>query len=141
MPEGALPVGIVEVPQHQYPALMKRVEQSKRNLCFGLPCFGQFGPAILKIWFDGWFFFSQRKLEADVRIHVAVRDVMDDLAHGPSAIAVRRVELLVVQAANCSAQVGWRLLYIVEVLTFLLGSERARIGKLADGIAWITHGD
>ncbi len=65
---------------------------------------GELRPCSFVVGLDGGPILSERELEADIGVRVAVGDVMHDLAHGPAAVAIGRVELGVGEAVNCGAQ-------------------------------------
>src|SRR5215470_2069315 len=140
MAEGALPVGVAETAEDEHPALVERVEQRQRDLDRRIFCFRQFCPAVLHIGTNRRFVFGKRQLEPNVGVHVAVRDVMRDLTHGPSAVAVWRVQLRIAEIAYDSAQPGGSLLDVGEELLFLLRGERALKGELANGETRVRHG-
>ena len=64
---------------------------------------GEFGPAGFEVRLDRGDILGEREFETGEGVHVAVGDVMDQLADGPAAGAVGRVELLVVEAGDCGA--------------------------------------
>ena len=65
---------------------------------------GEFGPLGFLVGLDRRLVFGEREPQADEGVHVAVGDVVDDLADGPAAFAIGRVELRVVEAADGRAQ-------------------------------------
>src|SRR3989442_3517324 len=69
------------------PASMQRVQQRLRYLNRRGLRVCQFRPSCLLIRLDGWFFLGEGQLQADVRVQVALRNVMHDLPHGPAAFA------------------------------------------------------
>lgn len=52
--------------------------------------------------------FGERRLHADVGVDVAIGDVVDDLANGPTAVAVGGVELGFGEAGHGNSQGSWR---------------------------------
>ena len=70
----------------------------------GMRAVGQSRPGGFVVGLDGGPVLGERELEADVGVGVAVGEVMHDLAHGPAAVAIGRVELGVVEAADRGAQ-------------------------------------
>ena len=64
---------------------------------------------------------------------------MDDLPHRPSAIAVRRFNLLRRETLHRGAQSGGSLLDIVDEFLSLFLVRRAVEGKLSDGITRVAH--
>ena len=83
--------------------------------------------------------FGEGELETDVGVHVAVGDVMGDLADGPATVAVRRVELRVGESADGLAEAGGSLLDVVEVLFFLVGGDGAGVREFAYGETRVGH--
>ena len=64
----------------------------------------KFGPGGFVVGLDGRPVFSERLLEAEEGIAVAVGEVMHKLAHGPAAFAIGRVQLGIVQPGNGGAK-------------------------------------
>ncbi len=60
----------------------------------------QGGPGLLVVGLDGGPVLGEGEANADDGVHVAVGDVVDELADGPAAFAVWRVELLVAEALD-----------------------------------------
>ena len=119
------------------PALMQCREQHKRGLD-GPGAVRQFGPGGFIVGLDGWPVLGERQFKADVGVDVAVGDVMDELAHGPSAVAVRRVKLGVAQAFDCGAKLPGKLAQRVDVRGSLVGEGGGRRTKASDRIAKIV---
>ena len=65
---------------------------------------GQVGPGGLVVGLDGGPILSERELEAEIGVGVAVGEVMHDLAHGPAAVAIGRVELGLREAEHGRAE-------------------------------------
>ena len=61
-------------------------------------------PCGLVVGLDGRPILSQGELKADVAISVAVGNMMHNLAHGPSAVAVRRIKLGVAKSVDGRAK-------------------------------------
>jgi len=51
---------------------------------------GSFAHADSSYGLDGRLRLGESEFEADIRVHVALRDVMNHLADGPAAVAIRR---------------------------------------------------
>ncbi len=96
--------------QRSCSAAMQRQRRLDRQLAVG-----KLGPGGFVVGLDGGPIFGERELEADVGVGVAVGDVMDDLAHGPAAVAVGRVELGVAQALDGGAKLLGKLAQSVDV--------------------------
>src|SRR5262249_43396038 len=94
----------------------------------------------LVVGFDGGHIFRQCKLATDVGIDVTVRNVMDELANGPTTFAVRSVQLRRTQAGYRVAKtLGQRGDVGNGPATALRGRGGIR-SETADGVAGICHG-
>ncbi len=82
-----------------YPALVQGGDHRERAVD-GQVAIGESSPCGFVVGLDGGPIFSERELEADVRVRVAVGDVVHQLAHGPAAVAIRRVELSITESAD-----------------------------------------
>jgi hypothetical protein len=95
----ALKIRIGERLEQRDPALVNRREHcygsvdGKMAVCEASPCG-------LVVWLYGWPVFGEGKLGAHVRVGMAIRDVMDELANRPTAFAIRRVELRMIKSAE-----------------------------------------
>src|SRR5208283_3854893 len=118
---------------------MQRVEQRQRDLNRRRLRICQFGPAILRIRLDRRLLFSERQLEADIGVHMAVGNMMRGLAHGPSAGTIRGVELSLCESFDGCAQLCRRLGNIVNEGAFLIFGKRAVVVEFADGITQVRH--
>src|SRR5207237_5774921 len=81
--------------------------------------------------------FRECQFGTNERIHVAVRDMMPDLPHRPSARTIRRIELLRRESAQSFAHPVRNLLDDVDSRFALLLCERSCISEFADWIAEI----
>ncbi len=101
----ALPLVFGKSAKEEHPAIMQGVEEAERVL--GGSCKGvvQFGPELLIVGLDGGPILGERQADADVCVHVAVGDVVDELADGPATVAVRRIELGVAEAVDSGTQI------------------------------------
>src|SRR5215472_5340132 len=77
--------------QEAYPAFMQRFEQTQRNLHRRMRGVFEFSPGTLCVRLDGRLVFRQGQAPADIRVHVAVGNMVHDLSHRPSAFAIGRV--------------------------------------------------
>src|SRR5580704_8042963 len=84
-------------------SLMQTSNQNQRRLN-RLPRVRQARPRSLVIRLDRWPILGQGELKADVAIGVAVGKMMHNLAHGPSAVAVRRIKLGIAESVHGGAQ-------------------------------------
>src|SRR5882724_3990333 len=73
----------LERAQKHNPSRMERFEQYERSLDRRGTRIGELGPFVLGVRFYGGNRFGERQLEAHVSVHVAVRQVMNQLADGP----------------------------------------------------------
>ena len=89
--------------EQRNPARVQRVDEDQRAID-GQARVGQARPGGFVVGLDGGPILGERELEADVGIGVAVGEVMHDLAHGPAAVAIGRVELRIAQAADRGAK-------------------------------------
>src|SRR6266849_8925141 len=80
--------------QQYIPAMVERFEQCERNLERRVARVLQVRPKSLVVRPYRWFILGEGKLESHVRVHVAVRNVMDDLPDGPAAGTIGGVKLL-----------------------------------------------
>jgi hypothetical protein len=135
MDEGALPVGFGERSPCGEPALMHSGEKREGRFDGAGARVGQFGPEPFFVAFDCGRVFGESEFEADVRVHVVVGVVVDDLACGPAGGAVRSVELCVGEAGDDAAEFGGRGFDGAEPLVTMRGAVGDTPGKAADGIA------
>src|SRR5712691_7483477 len=139
MIEGALPVLRFQQAQQAHPPVMQRVEQGQRNLQRRGLDVGCGGPAIFLVGLDDGSIFGQREFEADVGVHVALGNVVGDLAHRPTAITVRSFDLRRREAVHRGPQGGGSLLDVVDQFRSLFLVRRASEGKFSDGVTWVAH--
>src|SRR5690348_2343356 len=109
MIEPALKISRGHSAKQVHPALMQRVHECERSFHRRVARIAQLSPARFIVWLYGGLVFRKRELEARVGVHVAVRDMMHYLLHGPAAVAIRGMELLARKAADGFAQFLWRL--------------------------------
>jgi hypothetical protein len=88
------------------PPIMKCIEQREGHIDGTGLCVRQLRPEIFVIRFNGWLLFGERETKTDVRIEVAVRDMVNNLANGPSTFAIRRVQLRGREATRGGAKAG-----------------------------------
>jgi len=72
---------------------MQMIEQRQRSLDGSVWNIPQLGPAIFHVGLDGRHIFGEGQLETYIGIHVALGDMMQHLAHRPSARTVGSIEL------------------------------------------------
>src|SRR5690606_10504036 len=78
--------------------------------------------AILRISLDPRFVAGERQSGAGNRLSVRIGDVMHQLAHRPTAIAIRRVELAVIELVYSGAELRGQ------------GGDRGDLGGDQDGV-------
>ena len=100
----------------------------------------QGGPGFFVVGIDGGPIFSKGVADADEGLHVAVGDVVDELADGPAAVAVGGVELCVVEVVGGVAEVFGHACEGVDGFCALLGGDGFRAREFADGILGVGVG-
>src|ERR1700751_5101021 len=88
MTKGPLPLGGRDPTQRHRPALMERIQQSKRQLHRSSLGLRQFGPQIFHIRANRWLLLSQCERKPDIRVHMAVGHMMHNLTYGPAPVAI-----------------------------------------------------
>jgi hypothetical protein len=88
------------------PAAVERIEKVERHCNRSRLRFGQLRPSGFFVGFDRRCVLGRGELHADVRVQVAVGDVMDHLADRPAAGTVRRIELRIVERVGQRAEDG-----------------------------------
>src|ERR1700680_130219 len=140
MAELARPIGGGKRAEKRDPAAVERFEQGERSLDrrrFGI---GKLGPTRFIIGLDGRLVFRQREFEADVGVQVAVRQGMNQLADGPAAWAVGRIELLGREALYRGAKMRGRLIDLIDHIAALFFGRGIVPVKSAGGIAQVLLG-
>jgi hypothetical protein len=128
------------------PACVKVLEQRERDLDRNFAAVVEFGPGGFVVRLDAGFVFCERELEAHVGVDVRVGNVVNDLANGPSAGAIRRVELLGSESGNSGAHVRGASGDDIDVPATIILCAETRVMKSADGIREVwsglgTHGE
>src|SRR5580658_2020480 len=77
---------------------MHGIEKQLRTLYWRGFRISKFRPGCFVIGLNCRFVLSESELQSDKRVHMAVWNVVNDLAHRPSALTIRRVQLRLVQA-------------------------------------------
>jgi len=101
----ALPLFFGKGAEEEDPAVVQGVEETERVIWGSGEGVGQFGPELLVVGLDGGPVLCEGKADADVGVHVAIGDMMHELADGPATVAVRRVELGVAETIGGGAEV------------------------------------
>jgi len=100
-----LPLIALQGSEKQDPAGVQAFENLKRKIDGSGPSIGKIGPELLVVRFDGGPVLGEGEAHADVRVHMAVGEMVNQLADGPAALSVRGIELSVAQAVDGGAQV------------------------------------
>ena len=66
----------------------------------------ELGPGILIVGLDCGFIFCEAETKTDEGIHMGIGDVVDELAYGPAAFAIRGVNLAFAQGIQGRADVA-----------------------------------
>ncbi len=139
MNEGALPLFGLERLQEHHPARMQRLDELERPLDGGDRVM-EVSPGTLVVGRDGGIVFGECEAHANEGVHVAVGDVVNELADGPAAFAVGRVELGLVELGAGVTQVFGQLGEGPEsALQHALRQGLAGVGPLeaADRVTWV----
>ena len=108
MAERSRPLIAWHASKQLHPAGVQGFEQEQRDADWCTCHFWRERPGALIVRPDRRVRLRQRQLQSRVGVEVTLRDVVDDLAHRPSAIAIRRVELCRREALDGRVQLGWR---------------------------------
>ncbi len=101
----SLPVLFRHTAHQNNPALVQAIEQSSAKRRWACPTtIIQSRPGRFIVRFDDRIRLGERQLETNVRVHVAVGNMMHDLANGPSAFAIRGVELRLAESPVTAAR-------------------------------------
>src|SRR6185503_14008011 len=125
----------IERPQEVDPARVDVLDQRQRYGDRGRLAIDGLGPQLLVVRLDRRIVLGHAQLEADVRVHVAVRDVVHDLPRRPSAVAVWRIKLLLGQSLHRGREAGRGRGDLVDELRRFSGR---LFLPLADGITGIV---
>lgn len=92
---------------------------------------------MLVVGLHGRVLFRKPEAEANERVHVRIRNVVNQLSHGPAAIAIRRIELGVCLAVEGLVELAGEITDVGDGgLSGGMVGER-RVLKLADGVAGV----
>jgi hypothetical protein len=122
------------------PTGVEVLEQRERDFGWDFSAVGEFGPGGFVVRLDAGFVFCERELEAHVGVDVRVGNVVNDLANGPSAGAIRRVELLGSESGNSGAHVRGASGDDIDVPATIILCAETRVMKSADGIREVWSG-
>lgn len=98
----------------------------------------EFGEGLFVVAGDYGPVFREGLAEAVEGGHVRVRDVMHDLADGPAAFAVGRIELVIFEIAHGLAKLRWHLTNCFDGITKIFRRYCFPRSELADGITGIV---
>jgi hypothetical protein len=101
----ALPLIFGKGAEEEDPAVVEGVEEAERVIWGSGEGVGQFGPELLVVGLNGGPVLCEGEADADVGVHMAIGDMMHELADGPATVAVRRVELGVAETIGGGAEV------------------------------------
>src|SRR5688500_3168720 len=106
------------------PPLVQRIQQVERYIDGYTLGIGKLRPRRFIVCLDGRLVFGERQLDARVRVHVAVGQVVHHLLHRPAARPVRCLDLIAGQARDSRSQRTGSGRYL---------SDQARIIRFGDG--------
>ena len=106
--KAAAPLGLIEGLQKHDPAGVEALDQIEGPLD-GAGGVVEVGPGVLVVGDDDGPIFGKGELDADNGVGVGVGDVVDELADGPAAFAVRGAELGMVEALDGVAEMAGQL--------------------------------
>jgi hypothetical protein len=101
----ALPLVAGEGAEEDGPAGVEALDEVEGGVYRGSARVVELGPEFFVVALDHRPFFSEGEARADVGIHVTVGNVVDELADGPAAFTVGRVELGVAEAVGGGAEI------------------------------------
>jgi hypothetical protein len=137
--EAALPLLVGEGLEEHDPAGVEGLEEFEGPLDGG-GCVVERGPGGLVVRLDGRPVLGEGEADADEGVHVAVGEMMDDLAERPAAFAVGCVDLGEVQALNGVAQFGGQIGQGDDGADTLILGDRIGRDELADWVARVEIG-
>jgi hypothetical protein len=140
MVEAALPLIGGEGLEEHDPAGVEGFDELERPLDGGAGGVVEGGPGLLVIGLDGGPVFGEGEANAGDGVHVAVGDVMDELADGPAVVAVGCVELRVAEAVDSVAELAGEIGDGGDGADYIVAGDRLRRVELADGEARIGIG-
>jgi hypothetical protein len=121
------------------PAVMQSLEESEGDVDRAGFRIEKLRPAIFVIGLDRGLVFGEGETMADVGVHMAVGDVVDDLADGPAAFAIGSVELGGREITDGGAKPGGSVGDDFDGLVPKRGSDFERLLKLANRVTRV-HG-
>jgi hypothetical protein len=122
--------------QQDVPAMVKGFQQRERNFDGSIARVLQLGPESLVVGLDRRLIFGERKFASDVRIHMAVGNVVHDLPDGPAAWAIGRIKLPLGEPGNSVSQSLGRRGNLRDRTFAFIGGQRLFVLVLPD---WVTQ--
>src|SRR5882672_4281165 len=113
---------------------MERFEQYERSLDRCGTRISELRPFVFRVRFYGGNRFSERQLEAHVGVHVAVRQVMNQLPHCPPAVPVGSIELRFAQSLHCGAKLCGGFRNLMDCFLPQRGRDACGHCKISDGV-------
>jgi len=135
--DAALPLGFVEGLEEHDPAGVETFDDLERPLggCGGGVV--EHGEELLVVAGHGGPVFGEGFAEAVEGRHVRVGDMVDELADGPSAFAIGRVDLRGVEVAERFAEQLGHLGDGLDGFAEVFGVDGGGRLEVADGVAWV----
>ena len=106
----------------------------------GAVCVVELGPGGLVVGLDGGIVLGEREANADEGVHVAVGEVVDELANRPTAVAIGRVELAGFETGDSVAQVAGKLRQRGDCVLPLVDGDGGGWLEAADGVSGVGVG-
>ncbi len=103
--EAALPLLLLKGLEEHDPARVEGFDEVERPLDGGGGVV-EGGPGLFVVGLDGRPVLGKGEFDAEEGVHVGVGDVVDELANGPTAVAVGGSKLIVAEVLNGVAEVG-----------------------------------
>ncbi len=122
---------------------VQRFEKRKAGFDGHVPVIRQLRPATLVVCLDGWLVLRECPLKPHQAVHVAVTDMMNDLADRPASQTVRRVELLIRESFYRRSNLGRKFFDLVNPADKFLRGGFLVVLELAKGVAeglQVVHG-
>src|SRR5208337_2393704 len=83
---------------------MQGFEELQRDSHRSAPGILKIGPFAFFVRLHGWLGFGERQAPPHVGVDMAVREMVNDLAHRPAALAIRSIKLRVAESGNRSPE-------------------------------------
>ncbi len=139
MLEGALEIRRSESGKEPGPPDLKPFDEPEGRLHVQAHDIPAGGPIVLVVGLDPGPVLRDGKLAADESVHVAVSEVVRELAHGPTAGPVGCVELLSGETSHRASKLAGEVFEIPDPRGPLLGRDIFIIGESPDRVLEIFH--